>query len=59
MKIFSLNRDKNSKRDWLRRISLFIVSYLTVTALVGVYWSSTPTTFDIAEKAADYAAAKD
>ena len=59
MKIFSPNRDKNSKRDWLRRISLFIVSYLAVAALVGVYWSSTPTTFDIAEKVADYAAAKD
>ena len=58
MKIFSSYKDKSSMVDWIRRISFFIALYLMIAALVGIYWSSTPTTFDVVEKAANYTAAK-
>ena len=59
MKIFSSYKDKSSMLDWIRRISFFLALYFMIAALVGVYWSSTPTTFDVVEKAANYTAAKD
>ena len=59
MKNFSLNKDQSYKGGWFPRISFFLALYLLGAAVVGVYWSSTPATFDVVEKAANYSAEKD